>query len=668
MRSLLRYIIGLVTSVALFLLVLGILIWLRYQSIDSYAHRVDHFFVPSQQHLSNSLRRLDNAVTEASSTASGPLGLAIPSRLQLEAHLSVVGDHLAEVMRLANQFEYDGAFDLPLRANRRFQRLRPLILADIAARPPRVAEAVAMLSSMQDSLKQLERIYELDKIDWRAREQEVVRASTRYVVFAIIALCVGVVPLIIGMTMGLRDIMRSEIRNRNDLEDAKEQLESMALYDQLTSLGNRYLFKSRLEQVTSAAPRSGRTSALLYIDLDNFKRINDSLGHDVGDEVLKAVGARLKDHVRAGDTVARIGGDEFAIVIYDSLGGPAIGSIAHKLLKSIREPIVVSGHELVLSASIGITVIPSDGDHPAALMKNADMAVYRAKDLGRDNFQFFVEEMNRAAAQQRMVEQELRSAIQAQRLELHYQPLVALETGEIAGVEALLRLTTAAGESIPPDRFIPVAESTGLLIEIGDWIFAQACRDLVVLRARGHGDLRVSVNLSARQLHDPQLPARISAALAASCLSADALQLEITESTLIKDMDSAVYTLQALRRLGITVAVDDFGIGYSSLNYLKRLPLDALKIDRSFVRGIESDLDDRSIVDAILAMADSLSLKVVAEGIESQWQLNYLAQKGCDLGQGFLLGRPVARDELSFRGGAGSGRRHPPARDGLHLV
>ncbi len=670
MRSILRNVIWLIISIVVFLLVLGTLIWQRNMSIDTYTFRNVHFFDPSRRHLAQARRELDQVIAGIFTDVElGHAQRTVPYRFRLQSSMKAIDSYVTEVVRLADEFEYDGAFNLQSRAYRQFKAVRDELLRDHQGQWQTPATIVDALAPLRSSLAQLARIYDLDHLDWQERERGVIRTSNRNVMAAIVVLLFVGSPIFIGMIIGLRRGVEHESRIRNDLEEARKNLETIAMYDELTGLGNRNLFKSRLEQIDGAGRRSAHHSALLYIDLDNFKRINDSLGHDVGDEVLKVIGARLKQHVRAGDTVARIGGDEFTIILYGIDRDAVVGSIARKLLESIRKPVMAFGNELVLSASMGITVVPGDGNDPAALMKNADMALYRAKDKGRNNFQFFVEEMNRAATHQAMLERELRAALREQRFELHYQPQVALDSGTVATLEALLRWNTTDGQTMAPDQFLPVAESTGLLVEIGGWVFTQACRDLAALRARGHDGLRVAVNLSARQLHDPELLSRIEAALAAAGLAPDVLEVEITETTLIEDIDGAVEILQSLRRLGITVAVDDFGIGYSSLSYLKRLPLDTLKIDRSFVRDIESDEDDRSIVDAILAMGRSLSLNVVAEGIENQWQLDYVTQRGCDLAQGYLLARPVARDQLTLStDDATPGARHPPARGGLYLV
>jgi diguanylate cyclase (GGDEF)-like protein len=633
MRVLIRHIAGLITIVVFFLAVLGIFIWERHESVEAYTIRNEHFFAPSRQHLANAMLELERVISQIGHDASadGARPQAVPFRFQLQPSLNVIGENLNDVVRSTTTLE--------------------------------------MLTSVDNVLKQLKHIYDIEHLEWQQREREAALESSQDVIRVGIVLFLVAGLLIAGVVNGLRTALRHETRTRNDLEEARNNLATLALYDELTGLGNRNLFKSHLEQATSVGRRSPHPSALLYIDVDNFKRINDSLGHDVGDEVLKIIGARLQKHVREGDTVARIGGDEFTIILYETAHGPVVGSIARKLLHSIREPVMASGHELVLSASIGITVMPGDGTDPAVLMKNADMALYKAKDLGRNNFQFFVEEMNREATHQAMLERELRAAIPEQRFKLHYQTQVDLDSGEITTLEALLRWSTSDGKAMAPDQFIPVAESTGLLVEIGGWVLNQACQDLATLRALGHEGLQVAVNLSARQLHDPKLLTRIENALESAGLKPDALEVEITETTLIEDIDAAVEILQTLRQLGISVAVDDFGIGYSSLSYLRQLPLDVLKIDRSFVRDIEFDAGDRSIVDAILAMGRSLSLKVVAEGIENQWQMDYLTQRGCDRAQGFLLARPVPRDQLSFPvGDTGSSQGKPRARGGLHLV
>jgi diguanylate cyclase (GGDEF)-like protein len=388
-RSLFGYFFGLIASVAIFLLVLGALIWGRSLSIDEHKQQNENFFSPSKQHVASSLRTLDDlhhlGVNRAPSVRN--LDLAIPLRIKMQSSLQSIDAHLVELARLAREFGHSEAFGLPARARRQLERLRHGIFGEYDALQPSEAAITSTLDALRDTLMQLERIYEVNHRDWLEQEREVVRSSTVRALAAGGVLVVLMALFVVGMANGLRLAMEREVRIRNDLEEAKENLETLALYDDLTGLGNRHQFTSRLEFVTKAEKRSGRCSALMYIDLDHFKRINDSFGHQVGDEVLKVVGGRLAENVRQGDMVARIGGDEFTVIAHDIDHAETAANIADKLLERIREPIVIAGQELNISVSIGITVLPDDGEDGETLMRNADMALYKAKHLGRNKFQ-----------------------------------------------------------------------------------------------------------------------------------------------------------------------------------------------------------------------------------------------------------------------------------------
>lgn len=667
MTPLVRQIVLLLAVIVMFFIVLGALLWGHQLAATHHNEPKHESLVLSRTHLAQALRSLVTLRIDLYEQSVSPRAASgVPYRFEAVSTLDNLDLHVGRVARLANNFDYRNAFNLPSRARQQLKTARDALRTLDKFTP----QSLALLDPLQDTLEQLERIYEIEERVWADEHSQYVSHSMRYLILGTAFLVLMGGALIAHTVLALRNTLHREFRVRNDLEEAKRNLEVLAMYDNLTELGNRHMFKARLEQAIGSSGRSERFSALMYIDLDNFKRINDSLGHDAGDEVLKIVAIRLKDSVRASDTVTRIGGDEFTVIATDMANRENAGFIAATLMEQINQPIRLANNEVVVSASIGITLIPTDGQDSGVLLKNADMALYRAKERGRHNFQFFSEAMNRAIVAQMDMENALRVAAREADFTLHYQPQLDLVSGELRCLEALLRWRRADGTMVRPDQFIPVADATGLVMEIGGWVFMQACKDLVSLRRCQAPDLRMSVNLSARQFGDPNLLARIRQALEANELPPQALEVEITETTLVEDLEATVMTLGTLRDMGVTVAIDDFGIGYSSLNYLKNLPIDSLKIDRSFVRDIETDEADRSIVDAILAMTQSLSLRSVAEGIETEWQLDYLSAQRCDLGQGFLLSRPVPLEALSVEeiGRRWSSAQVTRARRGMHVV
>ncbi len=437
-----------------------------------------------------------------------------------------------------------------------------------------------------------------------------------------------------------------QLADITEMKQSQERMERLAFYDTLTDLANRRLFADRLEQAVRQATRHGRPAALLYLDLDNFKRVNDTLGHEAGDQLLKIVADRLRTCVRDEDTVARPGGDEFTILLQEVKDGRAAGKVARKILRELQEPIVLGSTEVRVTTSIGITLTPDDATEPSILTKNADLAMYRAKERGRDNYQFFAEEMNTRAMERLILENDLRSSIAGDNFELHFQPKVRIETEEVVGLEALLRWRHPTRGLLRPDQFMQIAEESGLIVEIGQWVLAHACREAARLRELTGMPLHVAINLSARQFADPSLPDMVKRALAAAALDPRCLELEITETMLMSELDATLESLGALRRLGVSLSIDDFGTGYSSLNYLKRLPINLIKVDRGFVSDIPESADDMAITAAVIAMAHQLNLQVVAEGVETREQAAFLASHGCEFGQGYLYGRPCTADEM----------------------
>lgn len=425
------------------------------------------------------------------------------------------------------------------------------------------------------------------------------------------------------------------------LKRSEQQLEHLTHYDPLTDLPNRLLVQSRLEHAIDQARRHRSRVGVLFVDLDRFKNVNDSLGHPVGDALIQAVATRLRGGLRDEDTVARLGGDEFLVVIEDLESADAAASVASKLTRLVQEPFQVGdGQEVIVSASIGVSLYPDDGDSATGLIQHADAALYQAKARGRDSFCFYSSALTAAVSEHMQMEMGLRRALERGELLIHYQPLVSLDGGPV-GAEALLRWQPPGEGLVRPDRFIPLAEETGLIVPIGAWVLREACRQARAWLDAGLELGTVSVNLSVRQFHERNLVALVADVLRETGLPADRLELEITESALMDDVEQAVQTLHMLRALGVALAVDDFGTGYSSLAYLKRFPIGKLKVDQSFVRGIATDDSDRAIVTATIAMARSLGFTTTAEGVETEAQLEILRALGCSAYQGYLFSRPV---------------------------
>lgn len=420
-----------------------------------------------------------------------------------------------------------------------------------------------------------------------------------------------------------------------------QAMEHQATHDALTELPNRHLLQDRLEHAIAHAQRFGQGIAVLFIDLDNFKRVNDGLGHTAGDALLKAVAARLGTSRREEDTVARLGGDEFIVVLENLRDEDLVASVARKILKALEAPFSIDGHEVSVRASIGVSVFPKDGADVETLLKNADTAMYRAKDNGRNNVEFYAQDMNVRAVERLVMEQNLRRALEREELELHYQPFVNTQDGRITGVEALLRWRHATLGLIAPAQFVPLAEESGLIVPIGEWVIHTACRQLRAWQALGINGLRVAVNLSPRQFTHKGITKQIARCLQETGLDARSVDLEITEGVIMKDVHGAIATLRALKSMGLRLAIDDFGTGYSSLNYLRQFPIDRLKIDRSFVHDIRTNRDDAAIALAVISMAHSMKFAVTAEGVENETQVEFLRSKQCEEMQGYYFGRPM---------------------------
>jgi diguanylate cyclase (GGDEF)-like protein/PAS domain S-box-containing protein len=448
-----------------------------------------------------------------------------------------------------------------------------------------------------------------------------------------------------GLSIFFQDVTE---RKQNE-----SRIEYLATHDGLTNLPNRNLIHDRIGQAIAHARRTGRQLAVMYVDLDRFKVINDGFGHPFGDAVLRAAAERLAAVVREGDTVARQSGDEFLILLADLRRSTDAYIVAQKMLEAFSHPLLVQGREIHLTCSIGVSLCPEDGQSADALIGNADVAMYRAKDTGRNACQFFTREMSEATQRRVEIETELRSAIARGQLHLAYQPKVGLATGRISGCEALLRWTHPQLGSVSPARFIPVAEESGLILPIGDWVLRTACAQNKAWQSAGVPPLAVSVNLSARQFLQPDVVAWVMSVLGETGLAPECLELELTESLIAQDVDKAIANLMRLKEAGVRLSIDDFGSGYSSLSHLRRFRVDTLKIDQSFIRNMDRDVDDATIALAVIALAHNLRMTAVAEGVETETQLRLLRLNRCDEIQGYYFSKPVpgAEIEAMLRGG-----------------
>jgi diguanylate cyclase (GGDEF)-like protein len=445
--------------------------------------------------------------------------------------------------------------------------------------------------------------------------------------------------LVLGTVLSLRILQQ---RKREG-----DRVHHIAFHDDLTALPNRLMLTGSLDQALGRHRRAEMTLAILYVNLDRFKVINDSLGHDAGDILLCLVADRLRAQLREGDCLARVGGDEFVVLIENYDNSMAVSDCAQRLIEQLSAPYRLGNNDCHVTVSIGISTFPADGGDSQSLLKAADVAMYRAKETGRNNYQYYLPSMNIHTLERLELESDLRRALERGEFFLHYQPKVEVASGLITGVEALLRWKHPLRGLVPPLDFIPLAEETGLIVPIGEWVLATACARNKGWQGRGLPKLSVAVNLSARQFADTMLLAKLTRIIHDSGLDPSLLELEITESVVMSNAKCAVSVLERLKSLGVQIAIDDFGTGYSSLAYLKRFPIDILKIDRSFIRDIPADSGDMKITRAIIAMAHGLRLKVVAEGVETPEQLKFLGSQSCDAVQGYFLYRPLQEEELA---------------------
>ena len=432
-----------------------------------------------------------------------------------------------------------------------------------------------------------------------------------------------------------------------EIEDLHQNERYLAYHDLLTGLPNRQLFHERLRQSVAHAKRQARMLAVLFIDLDGFKHVNDSLGHNAGDLLLKAVAERLENSVRESDTVARLGGDEFTVKLVDIAYSRDAMKVSEKILKRFLEPFIVNGRELFITASIGVSLYPQHGQNAELLVKNADMAMYRAKQQGKNKCTVYDQSIQALDTGRFVQKNRLMKALEAGEFITHYQPQVDLSTGRISGIEALVRWQQPEFGYVPPSAFIPLAEETGLIVPLGEWVLRTSCAQAKSWQDAGLNPVRVAVNLSPRQFRTTGLGETVANALRDSALPPDHLILEITESSAMEDVDHSRKLLQELKGIGVQISFDDFGTGYSSLNYLKRFPVDMLKIDRSFVKGIPANGNDRAITSAIIALAHCLHLKVIAEGVETEEQLSFLRSENCDEIQGYHFSQPLSENGVA---------------------
>jgi diguanylate cyclase (GGDEF)-like protein len=438
----------------------------------------------------------------------------------------------------------------------------------------------------------------------------------------------------------------------NDISERKaleEQIMHQATHDALTDLPNRLLLEDRLRQLPFYTATHETVTAILFLDLDRFKNINDSLGHKVGDDVIKAIALRLQQIVRKTDTIARIGGDEFIIILMQMRKIEEIEDLSQKILESIRQPVKLMGHELNLTGSIGITLYPHDGEEPNELLRNADTAMYHAKESGRDNFKFYHQQMNKRVSKVLMIENDLYKAIEQNQFELYYQPIIDIKTRHIVCLEALIRWNHPQLGLVPPNDFIYIAEEIGLISRLGEWTLDTACKQTMSWIAMGLPQIQVSVNISARQLrHSNRILNYVKKCLERTHMPPKLLALELTEGLFIDHSEEMQKLLLGFKNIGVSLFIDDFGVGYSTLNYLRSFPIDKVKIDRTFISNIADDKDNMAIVNAIIAMTKTLGLKVLAEGVETQAELDFLLQHNCDEVQGYYFSKPLTVQDCTL--------------------
>ena len=549
-------------------------------------------------------------------------------------------DDIAGMFNLYRRFEWMGFMQRAIRAWKTGDRYI-VQLEDAGTRLQRETESpVPSAAAIQSILIEISRINDnLTPVEIQFDDalSEASRKTYRWLQAAMLAAAPGL--LLFGTLLSLRILQQK--KRTEDL------VNYLAFHDELTSLPNRMMLNQRLDQALSRHSRAGTQLAIVFMDLDRFKVINDSLGHGAGDVLLRQVADRLRDESRKGDTVARMGGDEFVLLVENPETLMDVSACAQRVVDRLSAPYVIGRNDCHITVSVGISIYPADGVDSQTLLKAADVAMYGAKELGRNNYLRYAASMNVHTVERLELESDLRRALEREELVLHYQPIVETTTGMITGTEALLRWNHPLRGLMAPSAFIPLAEETGLIVPIGEWVLASACARNKAWQDRGMTNLSVSVNLSARQFGDPMLLEKLIRIISASGLDPASLELEITESMVMSHGACAVAVLENLKSIGVQIAIDDFGTGYSSLAYLKRFPIDTLKVDRSFIRDIPADSSDMKITRAIIALAHGLKLKVVAEGVETADQLRFLLAHHCDFVQGYFLHRPMPEAEVT---------------------
>jgi diguanylate cyclase (GGDEF)-like protein/PAS domain S-box-containing protein len=452
--------------------------------------------------------------------------------------------------------------------------------------------------------------------------------------------------------------LHGTLQDTTERQKFEDKIRELAYFDSLTGLPNRESFLMHVDQSIKSASRHKHELAALFLDLDNFKRINDTLGHTIGDLLLKAIAERLQECLRSSDIVghdtdyvstnmvSRFGGDEFTMLLTEIHNSDVAAVVSQRVMESLMRPLNLAGHEVVVTPTIGIAIFPEDGNNSEVLFRNADTAMYAAKRNGKNQFQFYNKAMNANAKERLMMESQLRNALEHKELQLHYQPQMELDNGRVVGVEALLRWQSKKLGNVPPDTFIPIAEDSGLIIPIGEWVLRTACTQLKAWQDTGVPIERVAVNISVRQFMHPRFFELVKQVIEDTGLDAESLELEITESLLMQDVETAIHLLRELKAIGIQLAIDDFGTGYSSLSYLKRYPIDRLKVDKAFVQDITTNFQDAAITKAVIAMGNNMDLRVIAEGVETEEQLHYLVDKQCHEVQGYYLSKPIPAHEV----------------------
>ncbi len=587
---------------------------------------VEARLTPSQEHPRHQLWTLAPIFENGVVTAVQAQGQDITRLKQAEASLHLNGLVLKNILEAVVIFDHTLR---PTYVNHAYTKITGYTLAEVAGKSP------SSVLHLENRTRELQLLWQTVNAAgyWQGEISGYRKSGKRY-------------PLWLSITA---------LRNNNDeishyvavfsdisiLKDSQSQLQKMAHYDQLTGLANRNLFSKRLAQFLEQAEQQGGSLAMLFIDLDRFKQINDSLGHQAGDDLLKAAAGRISHHTRKEDLLCRFGGDEFILVITNTLSPQQARGAAQRIIDTFATPMQIRGQSLYVSVSIGLALYPQHGMDEATLMQSADIALYQAKEKGRNQVQLFDAEMNTRAMSLMKIENELRCALEQGQLELHYQPQFNLKNGRLVGVEALVRWNKPGVGLVYPGDFIPLAEQSGIIVPLGRWILETACRQLHLWQQSGFYNIRMAVNLSAPQFRQFSLAGDIADILRQLALDPDLLELEITESMLMEDMDIAITTMTELNRLGMHLAIDDFGTGYSSLAYLKNFPVRRLKIDKSFVKDLATKTGDAAIVSSIISLAHNMGIAVIAEGIEYQSQLQHLRQLGCDEGQGYLLAKPM---------------------------